>query len=116
MQHVVSLPRRFLPAPRHSGSEALTLAAALGTLQDALNMRGVAANVWAHAVVHADPSLGVRFSPLAATLPGGYASLQLYLTVDFFRGGEGEGWEVQSWRLGLNKFLRIFLAARGGQL
>ena len=64
---IASIPLRFLLTPRHSGREVLTLAAALGALQDALSLRGVAAKVWVQAVVHAGPALGLRFSPLTVT-------------------------------------------------
>ena len=89
----------------------LTLAAALGALQDALSLRGVAAKVWVQAVVHAGPALGLRFSPLAGALLEVDGSLQLdSLSGDDSQGVEGDE-EVQCWRLGLDKFLRSLAAA-----
>jgi hypothetical protein len=109
---IASIPLRFLPTPRHSGREVLTLAAALGALQDALSLRGVAAKVWVQAVVHAGPALGLRFSPLAGALLGVDGSLKLdsLMIADDSQGVEG-GEEAQSWRLGLDKFLRSLAAA-----
>jgi thioester reductase-like protein len=106
-------PLRFLPTPRRSGCEVFTLAAALGALQEALSLRAVAARVWVQAVVHADPALGLRFSPLAVALLGGDGSLKLdSLFVDDSQGMEGVE-EAQSWRLGLDKFLRSLSARQG---
>ena len=106
-----SLPLRFLPTPRSSGREALTLAAALGALQDALGLRGVATKVWAHAVAHADPALGLRFSPLAGALLGGDGSFLDSFIVDDSQGVDGSE-EVQCWRLGLDTFLRSLAASQ----
>jgi hypothetical protein len=112
---IASIPLRFLPTPRHSGREVLTLAAALGALQHALSLRGVAAEVWVQAVVHAGPALGLRFSPLAGAMLGDGTLKLDSLIVD-----DSQGW----WRgvrrlsrggLALDKFLRS-LAAAGSRL